>query len=439
MHQNALSYAKLPSGSGSSAPIPSSLLQNIACVFYQLIYYVFKHLYQRRFIMNAQEFRKGIYAIGVQDWGRRLFDSLIPLPDGTSYNSYLIQGSEKTVIIDTVDPPFIDEYLAKINGLEKLDYIISLHAEQDHSGSLPMLHALFPDAPILCSPKAKDLLIEHLLLPEDKIRVVEDGEVLSLGDKSLKFIHTPWVHWPETMVAYMPEEKILFSCDFLGSHSATTDLYDDDDPAVMESAKRYYAEIMMPFKAQIKGNMKKVRELDIELIAPSHGPIWNHPEKIMAAYEDWISDKMENKVVIPYISMHGSVEKMVQYLTTELVERGVKVELFDLSVTDIGKLAMALVDAATIVIASPTVHVGPHPVVAYAAILANAIKPKARFAAIIGSYGWATQVVDKLLALMPNLKPEVLGAVLCKGEAKEPTLKELKKLAQTIAEKHKSL
>lgn len=389
--------------------------------------------------MNAREFRPGIFAIGIQDWGRRLFDSLIPLPDGTSYNSYLIKGSEKTAIIDTVDPPFQDQFFENIQGLKKLDYIISLHAEQDHSGSIPELHKLFPDAAILCSPKAKDLLIEHLLLPEDKIRTMEDGEVLSLGDKSLRFIHTPWVHWPETMSAYMPEEKILFSCDFLGSHSAGTELYDNDDPAVMEAAKRYYAEIMMPFKGQIKGNMKKVRELDIEIVAPSHGPIWNHPEKIIAAYEEWVSDKVKNKVVIPYISMHGSVEKMVQYLTTELVELGVNVELFDLAVTDIGKLAMAMVDAATIVIASPTVHVGPHPMVAYAAILANAIKPKARFAAIIGSYGWATQIVDKLLALMPNIKPEILGAVLCKGQAKAPTLDELKELAITIADKHKNL
>ena len=389
--------------------------------------------------MNAREFRPGIFAIGIQDWGRRLFDSLIPLPDGTSYNSYLIKGSEKTAIIDTVDPPFQDQFFENIQGLKKLDYIISLHAEQDHSGSIPELHKLFPDAAILCSPKAKDLLIEHLLLPEDKIRTMEDGEVLSLGDKSLRFIHTPWVHWPETMSAYMPEEKILFSCDFLGSHSAGTELYDNDDPAVMEAAKRYYAEIMMPFKGQIKGNMKKVRELDIEIVAPSHGPIWNHPEKIIAAYEEWVSDKVKNKVVIPYISMHGSVEKMVQYLTTELVELGVNVELFDLAVTDIGKLAMAMVDAATIVIASPTVHVGPHPMVAYAAILANAIKPKARFAAIIGSYGWATQIVDKLLALMPNIKPEILGAVLCKGQAKAPTLDELNELAKTIADKHKNL
>lgn len=389
--------------------------------------------------MNARLIRNGIYAVGVQDWSRRLFDSLIPLPDGTSYNSYLIEGSEKTAIIDTVDPAFFEEYRSNLAGLKRLDYIITLHSEQDHSGSIPMLLELFPAAEVICSPKAKDLLVEHLLLDPAKLRAVEDNEVISLGDKSLRFIYTPWVHWPETIVAYLAEEKILFSCDFLGSHSASSEIYDNGEPAVLEAAKRYYAEIMMPFRTQIRSNLQKISPLEIELVAPSHGPIWNHPNIIISAYEDWVSDKLQNKVVIPFISMHGSTAKMVDTLSKELIRRNVKVELFDLSVTDIGKLAMALVDAATIVIGSPTVHVGPHPMVAYAAILANAIKPKARFAAVIGSYGWATKVVDKLLGLVPNLQVEVLGAVLCKGEAKDPTKKELIALAELIANKHAEL
>jgi len=389
--------------------------------------------------MNARLIRNGIYAVGVQDWSRRLFDSLIPLPDGTSYNSYLIEGSEKTAIIDTVDPAFFEEYRTNLAGLKRLDYIITLHSEQDHSGSIPMLLELFPSAEVICSPKAKDLLVEHLLLDPAKLRAVEDGEIISLGDKSLRFLYTPWVHWPETIVAYLAEEKILFSCDFLGSHSASSEIYDNGEPAVLEAAKRYYAEIMMPFRTQIRSNLQKISPLEIELVAPSHGPIWNHPNIIISAYEDWVSDKLQNKVVIPFISMHGSTAKMVDTLSKELIRRNVKVELFDLSVTDIGKLAMALVDAATIVIGSPTVHVGPHPMVAYAAILANAIKPKARYAAVIGSYGWATKVVDKLLGLVPNLQVEVLGAVLCKGEAKDPTKKELIALAELIANKHAEL
>ncbi len=389
--------------------------------------------------MKGRLVRNNIYMVGVQDWGRRLFDSLIPLPDGTSYNSYLIKGSEKTAIIDTVDPPFEEEYLGNLEGVDKVDYIITLHSEQDHSGSIPVLMQKYPQAEVICSPKAKDLLIEHLLIPENKIRTMEDGETLSLGDKSLRFIHTPWVHWPETMVAYMPEERILFSCDFLGSHWTTSDLYANDHPEILLAAKRYYAEIMMPFRSMIRSNLQKIGKLDIELVAPSHGPIWDNPSTIIDAYTEWSSDEVQNTVVIPYISMHGSVAKMVEYFSKELIARGVKVELFDLAVTDIGKLAMSLIDAATIVIGTPTVHVGPHPIVANTAILANAIKPKARFAAVIGSYGWATKAVENLVALMPSLKFEVLGAVMCKGQAKEPTLKELSDLADLIAEKHKTI
>lgn len=389
--------------------------------------------------MYSRKIRTGIDEVGIQDWGRRLFDSLIPLPDGTSYNSYLIKGSAKTAIIDTVDPAFAEIYLENLSELKNIDYIITLHSEQDHSGTLPMLMKQYPSAELICSPKAKDLLIDHLMLDPAKIRTMDDGELLSLGDKSLQFIHTPWVHWPETMVAYLAEDRILFSCDFLGSHSAGSELFDNDDPAVMEAAKRYYAEIMMPFKSAIRANLKKVRELDFDLVAPSHGPLWNHPEKILTAYEDWVSDRVSNKVVIPFISMHGSTARMVDYFSKELIKRKVQVELFDLTVTDIGKLAMALVDAATIVIGSPTVHMGPHPFVANAAFLANALKPKARYAAVIGSYGWATKMVDGVLGLLPNLKVEVLGSVVCKGLAKDADFAELSKLADLIAEKHKAL
>lgn len=386
--------------------------------------------------MNAREIRKGIMLMGAQDWSRRLFDSLIPLPDGTSYNSYLIKGKEKTALIDTVEPLLFSELEQQLEGIEKIDYLVSLHSEQDHSGSLPNLIQKYPEATVVCSPKAKELLIDHLGIPESKIKTVEDAEIISLGERELHFVHTPWVHWPETMSAYLPQEKILFSCDFMGSHMAGSRMFAGDDPAVLEAAKRYYAEIMMPFRQMIKSNMAKVRKLDVQMIAPSHGPLWDKPEIIMRAYEDWISEGVHNKVVIPYISMHGSTAKMVDFLTAELADRKVEVHLFDLAVTDIGKLAMELVDAATIVIGTPTVHVGPHPNVAYAATLANAIKPKAKYAAVIGSYGWASKAVEHITGMIPALKVEVLGAVLCKGDPSPDTYRQLRDLADLIASKH---
>lgn len=387
--------------------------------------------------MKPRKIKDNIYLIGSVDWDRRLFDSLIPLPDGTSYNAYLIKGSEKAVLIDTNEPTMVDELMTQLENVSKLDYIVSLHAEQDHSGSIPHVLSRYPDAQVITSPKAKGMLMDLLRIPEKSFVTVDDGETISIGNKTLKFIHTPWVHWPETMVTYLEEDKILFSCDFFGSHIATTDLYVSDEGRVYEAAKRYYAEIMMPFRNVIRKNLEKIASYDIDLIAPSHGPVYPKPSFIIDAHKDWIEGQPKNLVVLPYISMHGSTKKMVDYFVSALVENGVRVEQFNLAATDIGKLAMALVDAGTIVIGTPTVLAGPHPNVAYGAFLANALRPKAKFLSIIGSYGWGGKTVEILSGMIPNLKVEVIEPVLAKGLPSEAAFKALENLAETIAAKHK--
>jgi flavorubredoxin len=281
------------------------------------------------------------------------------------------------------------------------------------------------------------MLVDLLGIPEEAFITVEDGEVLSLGDRTLEFIHTPWVHWPETLSSYLREDKILFSCDFFGSHIATTDLFASDEARVYEAAKRYFAEIMMPFRKIIQKNLEKVKAKEIKLIAPSHGPIYERPDFIVDAYANWVSDKPRNVAVIPYVSMHGSTYKMVAHLVEALAQRGVSVHQFDLSVTDIGKLAITPVDAATIIIGTPTVHVGPHPVAAYAAFLANILRPKARFASVIGSFGWSTKVVEQIGGMIPNLKVELLEPVLCKGCPQVADFAALDRMAETIATRHK--
>lgn len=389
--------------------------------------------------MKPRTIRENVQWVGAIDWNRRLFDSLIPLPDGTSYNAYLIQGSDKTALVDTVDPAMVDVLKRQLASVSHIDYIVSQHAEQDHAGSIPFVMDMYPESVVICSPKAKDLLIDHLEIPAGRIQTVGDNEALSLGDKTLQFIHTPWVHWPETMVTYLPEDQILFTCDFLGSHIAMSDLYAGEAPYIIEAAKRYYAEIMMPFRKIVQKNLAKLHNLPVKLIAPSHGPLYDHPEHILAAYEDWVSDRVSNLVVIPYISMHGSTALMVDYLVAALAERGITVQKFELSTTDIGKLAMALVDAATIVIGAPTVHVGPHPSVFSVTHLANALRPKLKYAAIIGSYGWSTKVVEQISGLIPNLNVEVLSTVLCKGVPKDTTFAELDALADMIRAKHATI
>ena len=389
--------------------------------------------------MEPRKIRDNIYWMGFQDWDSRLFDALIPLPDGTSYNAYLIKGSEKTVLIDTVESPLFHELEAQLHDVPKLDYVISLHAEQDHSGSIPQVLARYPEAKLITSTKAKSLLMDIMPIAEESIITVNDGETLSLGDKTLEFIYTPWVHWPETMVAYLKEDKILFSCDFFGAHIASTDLFVTDEARVYEAAKRYYAEVMMPFRKIIRKNLEKISALDLDLIAPSHGQIYSRPEFIIEAHKEWVGDTLKNTVVLPYISMHHSTKIMVDFLTASLVKKGVKVELFNLTVTDIGKLAMALVDAGTIVIGTPTVLSGPHPNVVYGAYLANALRPKVKFLSIIGSYGWGGKSVEILAGMIPNLKVEVLDPVLAKGTPSEVDFAALENLAQTIATKHQEL
>jgi len=391
--------------------------------------------------MKPRKVKDGLYWVGAVDWDRRMFDDLIPLPDGTSYNAYLIQGSEKTALIDTVDPAMSHLLLDRLShlALERIDYVIANHAEQDHSGTLPLILKRYPKAQVVCTPKCQKMLIDLALAPEDRILAVGDGATLSLGDRTLEFIHAPWVHWPETMLTYLQEDKILFSCDFLGSHLATTDLYVTDKGRAYEAAKRYYAEIMMPFRKIIKKNLDKIEGYEIALIAPSHGPMYDRPEFILEAYHDWVLSEPKNIVVLPYISMHGSTRKMVEYLVDALIEKGVTVKLFNLAVTDIGELAMALVDAATIVIGSPTVLTGAHPNVVYAAYLANALRPKVKFVSIVGSYGWGGKMVQQLAGLIPNLKVEVLDPVVIQGHPKDDDFEALDQLAAAIAEKHKTL
>jgi len=388
--------------------------------------------------MKPREFVPGIYSVGVVDWDRRLFDSLIPLPDGTSYNAYLIKGSEKTALIDSVDRKMPEILLNNLDllSIKRLDYIITNHAEPDHSGAIPQVVAKYPEAQIVCTLRCKDLLIDLFHLAPEKFRTVNDLETVSLGNRTIEFIHAPWVHWPETMLTYLREEKILFSCDFFGSHIATSDLCVTDEGRVYEAAKRYYAEIMMPFRAQIKNNLEKIKGYEIKIIAPSHGPMYGKPDFIIHAYREWVYDEPKNFVVIPYISMHGSTKKMVDYLVSSLALKGVTVQQFDMSAVDSGKLAMSLVDAGTIVLGTPTVLVGPHPLMAYAAVLANALKPKAKYASIIGSYGWGTEAVDTLASLIPNLKVEIIPPVICKGQPREADYLALEKLAETIARKH---
>lgn len=391
--------------------------------------------------MAIIELKSDIYSVGSIDWDRRLFDELIPLPDGTSYNAYLIKSDDKNILIDTVDPTKKDELINNLKELniEKLDYIISHHSEQDHSGSIPYVLDIYKDAKVITNEKGKELLMLHLHIDENRFHLIKDGETLKIGNKNFKFIFTPWVHWPETFITYLTEDKILFTCDFFGSHTASSSLFVDDYSNAEENAKRYYAEIMMPFRNIIEKNLEKIKDLDIKIIAPSHGYVYNKPEFIIDLYKDWISDKVKNTAIVLYVSMHGSTKKMIDYIVNRLIERNINVKRFNLTNSDIGEIAMSLVDSATVILGTPTVLTGPHPLALYVTYLMNALKPKTKFLGVVGSYGWGGQTLNILKDMIKNLKIELIEPVLIKGDLFSESYKLLDDFVQMVYKKHKEL
>jgi flavorubredoxin len=391
--------------------------------------------------MKENLIKKDIFYVGAIDSERRIFDELIPLPDGTTYNCYLIKGTEKTVLIDSVDPSRKDVLINNLDkaGIENIDYIVAQHGEQDHSGAIPFILEAYPSAKVVTNAKCKSELIDLLLIDESKFIVVDDGQEISIGNKTLKFIFTPWVHWPETMVTYIPEDKMLFSCDFFGSHLAKDKLYPDNPQDIYIPAKRYFAEIMSPFRSIIRKNLEKIDGLDTEIIAPSHGPLHKGKDFIFGCYRDWASEAVKNEVLIAYISMHGSTEKMACYFVDALKKRKITVKEFNLADADIGEIAMALIDAATAVIGSPTVLSGTHPKAIFAAFLVKALRPKTKFLSVIGSYGWGGKMVEQLADMLGSVGAEIIEPVLVKGFPKEADFKMLDSLADKILQKHKEL
>jgi flavorubredoxin len=391
--------------------------------------------------LAVREVMKDIYWVGAIDWDRRLFDELIPLPDGTSYNSFLIKNKDEALLIDTVDPTKKEEFFQNIRAakVKNIKYLIAHHAEQDHAGCIKDIVKEFPGCKIITNQKCKELLIDELHLEEEDFYEIKDGDIFQFGDRKLQFIFAPWVHWPETFLTYLPEEKILFTCDFFGSHLATSELWASDNTHLYRAAKRYYAEIMMPFRQIIKKHLERLKSISIKMIAPSHGPIYQNPEYILKAYDEWVSDKVKNEVIIPYISMHGSTQKMVSYLMDQLMKKDIKVTPYHLIFTDIGELAMALVDAATVILASPTVLTGPHPQIVYAAYLCNILKPKVKYAGIIGSFGWGSKMEQDILQILTNLKVELLPTVMTKSYPREEDFGRLDRLARQIISNHQKI
>jgi flavorubredoxin len=388
---------------------------------------------------NTAEISKGVHWVGARDWNRRLFDALIPLPKGTTYNTYLIIGSEKKALIDTVNPGFEkqwEEKIRKITNPADIDYVIMNHAEPDHAGSIPHIMSISSKAKLVTTAKGAKMAQTFFQVPQERIRVVADGETLDLGSKTLRFIEAPMLHWPETMFTYLQENKILFPCDFFGSHVAMG-LYDDEVDDLLVYAQRYYGEIMMPFNVMGQKAMEKIKPLDIQMIAPSHGPIHKNPERIMNAYKQWVKGETKQKAVVAYATMWNSTEKMIKPIVDTLSSEGIEVAVHNLTIMDIADLAKDLVDSRAIILGAPTVLAGAHPLAVYAAYLVKALKPPAKFAAVLSSYGWGGGAVKHIQEVLGPTKMEIVGAIEINGPPTEEVIGKIVDLGKILAKKIK--
>jgi flavorubredoxin len=386
---------------------------------------------------NTTKLSEGVYWVGARDWNRRLFDALITLPKGTSYNAYLVIGENGKALIDTVNPGFEKELEEKIHILanpEEIDYVVMNHAEPDHAGAIPHMMKIAQKAELVTTSIGAKMAQIYYRVPQERIKVVSENETLSLGGKTLRFIEAPMLHWPETMFTYLEEDGVLFPCDFFGSHLAGG-AYSDEIEDLIVHAQRYWGEIMMPFRAMAQKAMEKLVSLEIKAIAPSHGPIHRKPELILNAYKRWAAGETRPKATIAYVSMWNSTEIMVKQMAETLTTEGIELAFHNLAITDVGDLAKDLVDSRAIVLGAPTVLGGAHPLAVYAAYLFKALRPPTKFAVLLSSYGWGGGAIKQIKEILGQFKIEVVDALEINGPPAENNMKHIAEIGKALAKK----
>jgi flavorubredoxin len=389
--------------------------------------------------MAVVEIKKNVSLVGVRDWSKKMFDALIPLPLGTSYNSYLVKGSDKTALIDTVNAEFAGELKSNIGeaALQTLDYLVMNHAEPDHAGSIPAIMEAAHRAVLVATQKGVEAAQMYFHVKPERTRVVKDNEVIELGGKTLQFIEAPFLHWPETMFTYLPEDKVLFPCDFMGFHTAEA-LYDDEVEEFTALAKSYFGEIMMPYARMGARALEKIKDLPIDVIAPSHGPINRNPKRILECYRKWTAGETVAKAVLVYVTMWTSTEKMIRAMADALIGEGIEVRVHNLAAADLGTIAKDLVDSRAIVLGAPTVLGVMHPLGIYGATLVKMLRPPAKYAAAVSSYGWGGGAIKQAGEILGGTKIEIVGAHEVKGPPSAEDLEKVKEIGRTLAAKIKA-
>jgi flavorubredoxin len=392
--------------------------------------------------MSNTKLTENIYWIGFVDWDVRNFHGY-STNKGSTYNSYIIKD-EKTAIIDSVKAPYADDLIKNIlehTTLDKINYIICNHAEPDHSGSIPVLMDICTNAELVCNAKCQKILSMHYDTKEWEFKIVDESSELALGHNTLKFVNTPMAHWPESMMTYAIEDKILFSMDAFGQHYATSGRFDYEEPltTILEEAKKYYANIIMLYGGPVETALAKASSIEINIVAPSHGIIWTkHIPDIIGRYKEWMKFKPTSKVLIFFDSMWKSTSIMADAIYEGANIENVEVKKYDIKFTNITEIATETIDAAALAVGSPTLNKGLMPKIAEVLTYLKGLSPKGKDAIAFGSYGWAKkggphQVLDYLKEMSCEILLE--EPIQSQFVPTDEILEECRKAGRMLAEK----
>lgn len=352
--------------------------------------------------MRPVEIKKDIYWVGALDWHIRDFHGY-STPKGTTYNSFLVMD-DKVALFDTVKKPFTKELVASIAAVidpKRIDYLIVNHVEMDHSGAMPEMMELIKPEKVFCSPMGKKTLLQHYHREDWPFEVVESGRTISLGKRSVSFLETRMLHWPDSMMSYIPEERLLFSSDGFGQHWATSQRFDDevDSGELLTHSAKYYANILLLFSPLVRKLIAKVKELGlkIDMIAPDHGLIWrSDPGKIIQAYERWSRQESTRKALIIYDSMWQSTELMACAISDGLKDGGIDFKIFNLKYCHRSDIMTEVLDSRALVLGSPTLNNGMMPAMADFLCYMKGLRPTGKIGVAFGSYGWSGEAVRQV-------------------------------------------
>lgn len=394
--------------------------------------------------MPAVEITKDIYWAGVHNPGLRIFDVIMRTEWGTSYNSYLIKGASKTAIVDSVKEGFTEAFIrniADVCDISKIGYIVCNHTEPDHSGSLARLLDLAPDAVVLCS-KSASVLLRSIMNRDFECRTVGDGDSVDLGGRTLKFISAPFLHWPDSIFTYVPEEGVLLSGDVFGFHFSAENVFDNLTTfnGEMAAHQKYYFDVIMgPFKSYVLQAIDKIRGFDIKVIGPSHGPVLRSaPWETVKRYETWASDILQanspKKVYIGYVSCYGYTRMLAERIAAVVNGSGYEAEIEDVSLSEPGTCAAKIHKADAFAVGSPTINRDALKPVWDVLTSISAYTIKGKPAAVFGSFGWSGEAIRYMSERLRDLGADVLGSCSARLYPDDKELIEADKIGKTLCE-----